>query len=218
MLRIHGSRATTVAFAALVALSACSGGGDARSVGPVPTGPSTTVEQTTTTAAPQSTSTTVRVTGTTRPPTTRPAAPSTTVSGQPSEAVVDSGTASTGAWQLVAQTGGRPGLVCVELRGAFQFGGRVCSEASEQDANGNEILRYSGAGDGSFFIGVTRRDVAGVRMEVRGGSTVERATVAAPFTTAARFVALPLQPGATIRSLTALDSGGNQLTMISINP
>lgn len=225
MRRILGSRAATIAVAALLGLSACSGDGDARSVGPVPTGPSTTVEQTTTTAPSQATSTTsVRSPSTTRPSTapapstTRPAATPTTAAGAPAEAVVDSGTTSGGPWQLVAQSGGRAGLVCAELRVSSQSGGRVCNEASEQDFNGDDTLRYSGAGNGTFFIGVARPNVARVRMDVRGGTSVERATVAAPFTTAARFVALPLPAGATIRSLTALDSGGNVLTTISINP
>ncbi|MGI8809882.1 MAG: hypothetical protein ACR2KK_18980 [Acidimicrobiales bacterium] len=77
MRRFHGSRASTLAVVALLALSACSSG-DARSVGPVPTAPPTTVEETTTTTAPPATSTTVaRSVTTTRPPTT--SAPATTV-------------------------------------------------------------------------------------------------------------------------------------------
>jgi hypothetical protein len=134
------------------------------------------------------------------------------------EAVVDSGTRAGGAWQLVAEPGGGSGLVCAFLRGPFDAGGRVCNEASEQDANGNDTLRYSGAGDGRFIVGVSQPPVSRVRVELRDGSVVERATVAAPFTTAARFVALPLPSDSAVRSLTALDSGGTVLTRIVVNP
>lgn len=213
-------KASTMAVAGVLALSACSSG-DPKSVGRVPTAPSTTVEPTTTTApAPtttQAVATTVapRVTTTTVSP--RPTTPPTTARGGP--AVVDSGSTPAGTWQLVAETGARAGVVCAVLRGPFQSGGGVCNEASEQDFNGDETLRYSAAaGDGAFVIAVSRPNVAKVRMEVRDGATVERATVAAPFTTAARFVALQRPAGATIRSLTALDSGGNVLTRITINP
>ncbi|MGI8809881.1 MAG: hypothetical protein ACR2KK_18975 [Acidimicrobiales bacterium] len=198
----------TLSVAVLV-IAGC--GGDSDDDALVVTATTTTQAPTTTTEAPTTTTAPVRTTTTT---TSRPAATSTTVA----EAVVASGSTAAGPWQLVAQPGGRAGLVCALLRGPFQFGGQVCNEASEQDANGNDTLRYSGAGDGSFFIGVSRPNVARVRMEVRGGSAVERATVAAPFTTAARFVALPLPAGATIRSLTALDSGGKVLTTFVINP
>jgi hypothetical protein len=110
-------------------------------------------------------------------------------------------------------------LVCAELRGPFQFGGGVCNEPSEQDFNGNDVLRYhANAGDGTFLIGVSHPNVVKVRMELRNGASVERTTVAAPFTTATRFVALPTPVNATIRSLHALDSGGKVLTTIGINP
>lgn len=131
---------------------------------------------------------------------------------------MDNGSTPAGSWQLIAQPGGRAGLVCAQLRGPFQFGGRVCNEASEQDANGNDTLRYSTAGDATFVIGVSRPNVARVRMAVRGGTTVERTTVTAPFTDSAGFVALPVPTGATIRSLTALDRSGVVLTTININP
>ena len=222
MRRTNIRRASTIAVAGLLALSACAGG-DPQSVGPVPTAPSTTVEPTTTTVPPPTTTqvvtTTVapRVTTSTAAP--RPTTPPTTARGGPAEAVVDSGSTPAGRWQLVAETGPRTGVVCAVLRGPFQSGGGVCNESSEQDFNGDETLRYSAAaGDGSFVIGVSRPNVATVRMEIRDGATVERATVAAPFTTAARFVALQRPAGATIRSLTALDSGGNVLTRITINP
>lgn len=69
MRRNHGSWASTMAVVAVLALSACSGGDDARSLGPVPTAPSTSVEPTTTTSVPTETSTTaVRGATTTRPP------------------------------------------------------------------------------------------------------------------------------------------------------
>jgi hypothetical protein len=158
-----------------------------------------------------------KTTPTTVTPTT--ATPSTTAPAGAVEAVVESGTTSSGQWQLVAQSGGRAGVVCAELRGPFRFGGGVCNEPSEQDLNGNDVLRYhANAGDGAFLIGVSRSNVARVRMELRGGASVERTTVAAPFTTAARFVALPTPVNATIRSLHALDSGGKVLTTIGINP
>jgi len=58
--------ASTIAVAGLLVLAGCSGGaGDPKSLGPVPTGPSTTVEETTTTTAAPATSTSVaRVTTT----------------------------------------------------------------------------------------------------------------------------------------------------------
>jgi len=55
-------------------------------------------------------------------------------------------------------------------------------------------------------------------MEIGNGTVVERDTVSAPFTTTARFVALPLPAGARLRSLTALDRAGTVLTTIRINP
>ena len=94
----------------------------------------------------------------------------------------------------------------------------MCNEASEQDFNGNDSLRYIVGGDGTFVIGVTRPGVAKVRMELRGAPTVERETVAASITTAVRFVALPLPAGAAIRSLVALDSRGAVVTTITVNP
>lgn len=222
MRRKNTCRASTMAVAGLLALSACASG-DPKSVGPVPTAPSTTLEPTTTTAPAPTTSQAVastvapRVTTSTVAP--RPTTPPTTARSGPAVAVVDSGSTPGGRWQLVAETGARAGVVCAVLRGPFQSGGGVCNEASEQDFNGDETLRYSAAaGDGAFVIGVSRPNVATVRMEVRDGATVERSTVAAPFTTAARFVALQRPAGATIRSLTALDSGGNVLTRITINP
>ena len=108
--------------------------------------------------------------------------------------------------------------MCAVLRGPFAFGGRVCNEATEQDFNGNTTLRYSGAGDGMFIIGISRPGVSKVRMEIGNGTVVERDTVSASFTTTARFVALPLPAGARLRSLTALDSAGTVLTTIRINP
>ena len=179
----------------------CAGGGT-ETVAPTTTAAPPTAAPATTTAA----------------PTTTAAVPSTTVPARPVPTVVDSGTSAGGTWQLVAEPPDATGLLCARLVGAFQIGGRVCNEASEQDFNGNDILRYSTAGDGTFVIGVTRPDVATVRMELRGASAVERATVAAPFTSAARFVALPAGSGAILRSLTAVDGRGNRLTTITVNP
>jgi hypothetical protein len=141
-----------------------------------------------------------------------------TTAAAPIPTVVDSGTVAGATWQLVAEPADATGLFCARLTGPFQFGGRVCNAASEQDFNGNDTLRYSTAGDGTFVIGVTRPDVATVRMELRGASAVERATVAAPFTAAARFVALPTTSGAILRSLTAVDGRGDRLTTITVNP
>lgn len=94
----------------------------------------------------------------------------------------------------------------------------MCNEASEQDFNGDDTLRYSGVLGEPFVIGVALPTVAEVRAELAGGIVVERATVTAPFTTAARFVALPLPAEAGIRYLIALDSAGRELTRIPINP
>lgn len=81
------------------------------------------------------------------------------------------------------------------------------------------MVRYdANAGDGMFLIGVSHPNVVKLRMQLRDGASVERTTVAAPFPTAARFVALPTPVNATIRSLHALDSGGKVLTTIGINP
>lgn len=219
MRRKNSCRASTMAVVGLLALSACASG-DPKSVGPVPTAPSTTLEPTTTTAPTPTSTLAVASTVATRVTTSTVAPRPTTPPARsgPGVAVVDSGSTPAGTWQLVAETGARAGVVCAVLLGPFQSGGGVCNEPSEQDFNGDETLRYSAAaGDGAFVIGVSRPNVATVRMEVQDGATVERATVAAPFTTAARFVALQRPAGATIRSLTALDSGGNVLTRITIN-
>lgn len=73
-----GHAVRTVAVVGLLVLAGCSGDGDVTSLGPVPTGPSTTVEATTTTTTPATTSTSsVPVTTSTtrvRPTTTRPPA------------------------------------------------------------------------------------------------------------------------------------------------
>lgn len=189
---------------ALAAGTLASGCGDSGRAGGFASAPSTT--------RPQS----AEGPGTTISPVT--VGPSTTRPTREAEAIVDRGTLPGGAWQLLAQSGPRPDTLCAELRGPFQIGGRVCNEASEQDFNGNDVLRYSVGGDGTFVIGVTRPNVAKVRMELRGAPTVERETVAASITTAGKFVALPLPAGAVIRSLAALDSRGAVVTTININP
>ncbi len=202
-------RASTLTLALVVTgmlVAGCPGRGTQPTVvGPAPTAPTTTnaVAASTTVA--------------TAPPTTAPPTTATTAKPAQLDGVVDSGTSSSGSWRLVAEPGGRTGLVCATLVGPFQFGGRVCNAASEQDFNGDDILRYSTAGDGAFVIGVSRPNVANVRMELRAGPPVERATVAARFTTLARFVALPMPKDAVVRSLTAYDGGGNVLTTITIN-
>lgn len=196
-----------LAVAAMV-IAGCGGGGDEAFVATISTTSilaPTTAQAPSTTVAPGAITTTRRVT-------------TTTVAAGPIEEVVATGTAAGGPWQLVVEPGGRAGLVCAELRGRFQFGGGVCNEASEQDFNGDDTLRYSIAGDGTFVIGVTRPAVAKVRVELRSAATIERATVAASFTTAARFVAVPLPAPSTIRSLTALDGGGRVLTTITVSP
>lgn len=143
-------------------------------------------------------------------------APSTTTTQVIAEEVVDRGTGVSGPWQLIASGDGS--LLCAELRGSLGPDGRACNSATEQDANGNETLRYSTAGDGAFVVAVSLPAVRQVRADLRGAPTVERATVTASFTSAARFVALPLPAGAVIRALTALDAGGRVLTRITVNP
>lgn len=201
----------------LLAMTACGDGprdlgAVATTVAPSSTSPSTSTSTSisTTTTTPARTTTTARTNTTAR-------AQQTTTPTASGPAVVDSGTSQAGAWQLVAERGER-GLLCARLRVRSQDAGGVCNEASEQDFNGNDTLRYSGALGEPFVIGVGLPTVARVRAELVGGVVVERATVAAPFTTAARFVALPLPANAGIRHLVALDSGGRELTRIPINP
>ncbi len=154
-------------------------------------------------------------TSTSTPTTTMPRRTTTTAASAP--AVVDSGTSRPGAWQLAAERGER-GLLCAQLRVRSRDAGRVCNEGSEQDFNGNDTLRYALAPGEPFVIGVALPAVARVRAELVGGVVAERATVAAPFTTAARFVALPLPAEVGIRYLVGLDSAGRELTRITINP
>ena len=94
----------------------------------------------------------------------------------------------------------------------------VCNTRTEQDFNGNDVLRYSTVAEGAFIVGVTASGATWVRAELRGGTVVDQATVAATFTTSARFVAVPLPADAVIRALVALDSTGRELTRITINP
>ncbi len=78
MRRNDHSPASTMAVAGLlVVLGACSSGGDPRSLGPVPTAPTTTAEPTTTTTVPAPTTTTAGGVTTSRPPATP--APATTM-------------------------------------------------------------------------------------------------------------------------------------------
>lgn len=193
---------------AVLATTACGDG--PRDLGAVATTGAPSSTSTTAATSPTSTTTVGRTTTTTR-------TPPTTTTAAPAPAVVDSGTSQAGAWQLVAERGER-GLLCSHLRVGSQDAGRVCNEASESDFNGNDTLRYSGLHGEPFVIGVALPAVAKVRAELVGGVVAERATVAAPFTTAARFVALPLPADAGIRYLVALDSAGRQLTRIPINP
>lgn len=181
------------------------GCGDGSTEGAVGTASTTTAPAPTTTV------------GATRSPTTSPTtAPVRSTTPTPAEEVVDSGTSAAGAWRLVAVRDGS--RMCAELRLASQPAGRACNAATEQDFNGNETLRYSTAADGAFVVGVSASTVSRVRAEVRDGAPVERATVGASFATNARFVALPLGPGAVIRALIALDAGGRALTRITVNP
>ena len=179
--------------------------GDGASDGAVGSASTASVPAPATTVAPSTTSTNAAVRGAT-----------TTTRLARAEEVVDSGTGGSGFWQLIAARDGS--LLCAELRGPAGPAGRACNSATEQDANGNETLRYSTAGDGAFVVGVGLPSVIRVRAELRDAATVERATVAASFTSAARFVALVLPAGAVIRALTALDAGGRVLTRITINP
>lgn len=172
------------------------------------------VDNPTTTSAP-----TTSAPATTTPTTSRAAStstvPATTVVAA-NEQVVDSGTSPAGSWQLVAFKEPR-NVVCAGVRvDRREADPRACSGPSEQDFNGNDTLRYA-AGE-SFLVGVTSSTVAKVQMHLRDGTMVERATVAATFTSTFRFAALYLPPGAVIRSLSAVDGGGRRLTSITINP
>ncbi len=193
---------------AVVATTACSDG--PRDLGAVATtvAPSSTSTSTSTSTPVATTTTLARITTTIARTTT------TSASGP---AVVDSGTSQAGAWQLIAERGER-GLLCARLRVRSQDAGTVCNESSEQDFNGNETLRYAGVPGEPFVVGVGLPAVAKVRAELVGATVAERATVSAPFTTAARFVVLPLPSEAGIRYLVALDSAGRELSRISINP
>jgi hypothetical protein len=147
------------------------------------------------------------------PPTT---VPTTTTVVRLNEQVVDSGTSPAGAWQLMAYAEPK-GVACAGVRVERRDAGpRVCNQPTEQDASGDNTLRY-GAGE-SFVVAVTLPAVRKVQAQLRDGTMVERATVVAPFSSTARFAALYLPPGAVIRSLVALDAAGRRLTSITINP
>lgn len=130
--------------------------------------------------------------------------------------VVDSGRAPTGEWQLVAerQAGG---LLCAVLSVDGRDQGQVCNEASEQDFNGDDVLRYSVLGDGTFVVGVSVSGVDKVRAELRDGTIVERGTVGASFA-GSRFVALPLPGQSVISTLVALGDNGQVFTRFTLNP
>ncbi len=108
-------------------------------------------------------------------------------------------------------------MLCVALRVDGRDQGHVCSEPSEQDFNGDDILRYAGAGDGTFVVGVGASGVERVRAELRDGTIVERATVGASFA-GSRFVALPLPANSVILTLVALGSNDQVLTRFALNP
>lgn len=130
--------------------------------------------------------------------------------------VVDRGSAPAGEWQLLAER--EPsGVLCAALKVDGRGQGHVCSEPSEQDFNGDDVLRYAGAGDGTFVVGVGASGVERVRVELRDGTIVERGTVGASFA-GSRFVALPLPANSVISTLVALGSNDRVLTRFALNP
>lgn len=136
------------------------------------------------------------------------------------EAVVDSGAGPGGQWQLKAFRDG-PGPACASVFQAGRVTGLGCYAASEQDGNGDDVVRYAIAdvpGAQNYQMGITRADVARVRVELVGGGVAERATAAHPSFAANRFVVVFLPQDAVIRALVALDRSGRELTRIVINP
>jgi hypothetical protein len=183
---------------AALATTACGSGG----------GGDETVASSVTTTVVASPTTMVRLSPTT----------TTTAELRPAEAVVASGTSPSGAWQLLARreaTGALCALVRVQRQDA---GPMVCNEASEMDSSGNATLRYAVVGDGRFLVAVGIPGVARVRVDLRNATSVEEATATPPFTSAARFAALPLPAGSVIRAIVALDDSGRELTRIPVNP
>jgi hypothetical protein len=130
--------------------------------------------------------------------------------------VVDTGTSPAGQWQLLAerQAGG---VLCAVLTIEGRDEGQVCNEASEQDFNGDGVLRYAVFGDGAFVIGVSASGVETVRAELLDGTRVERPTAEVSFA-GSRFIALPLPAQSVIRTLVALGHNGQGLSELKINP
>lgn len=130
--------------------------------------------------------------------------------------VVDSGSAPAGEWQLLAER--QPsGLLCAVLKVGGRDEGLVCNAPSEQDFNGDDVLRYSSFGDGTFVVGISASGVDKVRARLGDGTIVERATVEAPFA-GSRFVALPLPAQSVVLTLVALGDNGQVFTSFSLNP
>lgn len=141
-----------------------------------------------------------------------------TVKAPPANVPAEEMVEAVGARQLWAERQAN-GLLCSVLRVNGTAAGQVCNEGSEQDFNGDATLRYSAVADEpTVVLGVTAPSVAKVRIDLHGGTAVERAPVAASFTTAGRFVMLTLPAGAAIRTISALDADGRALTTFSISP
>lgn len=132
--------------------------------------------------------------------------------GLPAEELLE----TAGARQLWAQRQA-PGLLCSVLRVGGRSLGQVCSQASEQDFNGDGTLRFSLVADGAgVIVGVTAPEVALVRVISRDGGSVERPTTPASFSAEARFVMLVST--APIRVISALAADGRILTTFTLNP
>lgn len=200
--------ATIMTLSAALATWACgASGGDEPTA--VSTSTTEAVRNVSTTIQPSETTDKAAAVGSRRSTTTEPASTALESSSAETE-VVDSGRSPTGEWQLVAerQAGG---LLCAVLKVDGRDQGQVCNEASEQDSNGDEVLRYSVLGDGAFVVGVSASGVDSVRAELRDGTMVERATVEASFA-GSRFVVLPLPAQSVISTLVALGDNGQVFT------
>lgn len=204
--------AMVMALSAALATWACGArGGDEQTA--VSTSTTQAVRHVSTTIQPSETTDKAAAAGSRQSTTTEPA--STALESSAETEVVDSGRAPTGEWQLQAERQAGD-LLCAVLKMDGQDQGQVCNEASEQDFNGDEVLRYAVLGDGTFVVGVSASHVDKVRAELRDGTMVERATVGASFADS-RLVALPLPAPSVISTLVAVDDNGQVLTRFALN-
>ena len=139
---------------------------------------------------------------------------------KPSEPVredVVSGTFGGGPWTLAASRDAN-GLVCGHLRLGTSERATVCDEAGEQDANGDDTLRYTVTPDpDGFVLAVGASGVAKVRVELAAGEVIEQETVSPSFT-GKQLVAISVPPAPVIRTIAAVGGGGQVLTRFTINP